>query len=192
MAYGMIARGARKGRLVIQTAHAVLPFAVFGLLAVFGCIGRPIIGIRAVDRYGAAIEPERGVSVGCLDAQPRLIVHGGVGDDPAYDPSLTVHLRNPERSGAVATVVIDSVRLQSRLFQLRPVVVQVPRGASLGTLVLQPGESARLVFEYAGEWPAGYSHYEIPAAERLVIRISGVECDGDVIPARLLYYEPEH
>lgn len=184
-----LTRDARKRQSVVVAIRASLSALIlFGMLAIAGCIGTPTIGFRQIDQYGAALEHERRMSVGCLEVEPRLVVHGGL----VYEPALIVLFRNPERSGDTAKVAIDSLRLQSRRFDIRPIVVQVPGGASQNALVLQPGESARIVLEYIGEWPDGYNYKNIPADERIVMHIAGVECGGESVPARSLYYEVKH
>lgn len=173
--------------IVLSGRRAVrVPIAI-GLLSAAGCIGVPVIHFNPVDQHGVEIDNMQPISVGCLEVEPRITVRKGYW----YGPRLTAHLRNPADSGEAVRVVIDSLQLHSLKFNLRRVDVQLPAGTGPDTLVLQPRESARVVIGYIGEWLDGHTNHEVPADERLTIRISGVNCNGDVIPARLLSYEPE-
>lgn len=178
----------RWGVIALSSRRAVRAPIAIGLLAATGCIGVPVIHFSPVDQYGVEIGNMRPISVGCLEVEPRLTVRKGYW----YGPRLIAHLRNPADSGETVRVVIDSLQLHSLKFNIRRVDVQMPNGSDAGTLILQPRESARVVIGYIGEWPDGHTNHDIPADERLTIRISGVDCNGDVIPARLLSYAPEH
>lgn len=175
-------------QLAVVAARTILQVSIpVGVLAASGCIGVPVIKYCPVDQYGAASERKRTISVGCLEVEARLVVRDGF----RYEPVLTVHLRNPANSGEMARVAIDSLQLHSLKFEIRQLEVKVPGGAGLDALVLHPRESATVVLRYIGEWPDGYAKHELPADERLVIRIAGFECNEEAIPARLLYYEVE-
>jgi hypothetical protein len=176
-------------KLAVVAIRTVLQVSIpVGVLAVSGCIGVPVIKYSPVDQFGVSSEHKRTISVGCIEVDPRVVVRDGF----RYEPVLTVRLRNPETSGEIAKVAVDSLQLHSLKFDIRRIDVQGPGGGNADTLMLHPRESAIVTLRYIGEWPEGCTRHELPADERLVIRISGIECNGEVIPARVIYYKAEH